>query len=141
MKKYSAAFAALMVFLGLAMGQDKPYSCEFEKGSGTGIFQNVTLDAAWSAAVKVLMQNKFRITSSEKPSGMLIGERRPAAALNYVLTLYFEQDGTSIKILASVSPVKQAEGLDGLIQRSGWNKGAEKEERKFYDKLAAELYK
>lgn len=142
MKKLIPALAAVMVFCCLAIGQEKPWSAEYEKGVGGAVFQNVTLDQAWSSAVKTLMMDKYRVWGAEKTSGTLTAERRPAAAYNHILSLFFEQDGAIVRITASCEPLKKAEGLMAFTQQGkAMNKAHEKIQRKFFDALAAELYK
>ena len=142
MKILSISLIALVLLSSLAIGQDKPWSAEYEKGVGTASFQNVSLDQAWSAAVKTLMMDKYRVTSSEKTSGTLTAERRPAAAYNHILSLFFEEGSSGIKIMASCEPLKKAEGLMAFTQQGkAMNKAHEKIEGKFFEALAAELYK
>jgi hypothetical protein len=141
MKGRIAAVAAVFLVCGFGLAQNKPWSAEYDKGVGTAMFQNVTLDQAWSAAVKTLMQHKYQVRSSEKESGTLRATRQELASYHHALNLFFETDGTSVKVTASCDPLIKGEGLDGLIQKSGQRKNHEKIERKFFEYLAAELYK
>jgi len=141
MFKRFAALAAVVVVCSLAMGQEKPWAAEYDKGVGTAVFQAVSIDQAWSGAVKVLMQSKLRIRSSEKSSGTLVAERREVASYQYALTLYFEVARESVKITASCDALDKGNGLDGMLLKVGRNKSNEKVEAKFFGKLAAEFYK
>jgi len=137
------AVGILCAALGFGQAPDKPYAYTFEKGVGTCVLTGVSLDDAWSAAVKALMGNKFKIVSSEKQSGSMTAERRPFGTWNYGLTLYFEQKGPDVSITASLYklPGQQQEGIGGLLQGVGAKKAEQKEERKFFDRTAEILYK
>ena len=148
-KRY-AALVAIGFLCVMAGAQTKPpaqevqkhYSYTFVNGVGTCILKGVSLDEVWSAAVKALMGDKFKIVSSEKQSGHMAAERRPFAATNYGLTLFFEQKGTDICVTTSIYmlPGQQQEGIGGLLRGIGAKGAAHKEEKKFYDRVAALLY-
>jgi len=129
-KTLSLGAMALVLVGGALLGQtaQKPYIYTFDKGVGTCTFWGVSLDPVWAAAVKALMQDKFKIVSSEKQSGNLAAERRPFAATNYGLQLYFEQRGQDVCITSSVYLL---EGIGGIRDK----KAEHKMEKKFYDQV------
>ena len=134
MKKASILIVviALGAGAGWLSGQEtqKPYSYTFDKGVGECVFTGVSLDQVWSAAVKTLMQDKFKIVLSDKQSGNITAERRPMAAANYDLALFFELRGQDVGVTASVA------GLQGIRDK----KAEHKMEKKFFDKVAALVY-
>jgi len=142
MKKSSILFA--LVTLGACVGglfgqeTQKPYSYTFDNGIGECIFTGVSLDQVWSIAVKVLMQNKFRIASAEKPAGTIRAEKRPGMSWNYDLSLYFEQREEDVYITASVLPTEKNQR--DPLKSMGAKKAGYKEEKKFFDKVAELLY-
>jgi hypothetical protein len=129
MKKASILFVVIVLgtCAGGIFGQEtqKPYTYTFDKGVGECIFTGVSLDQVWSAAVKTLMQDKFKIVLSDKQSGNITAERRPMAAANYDLALFFD-----VCITASVA------GLQGIRDK----KAEHKMEKKFFDKVVELLY-
>jgi len=145
MKKILLMGAMVLVLRGgVLLGQavQKPYSYTFDRGVGECVFTGISLDQVWSAAVKALMMDKFKIVSSEKPSGNMAAERRPFAAWNYGLTLFFEQRGPDVCVTSSIYklPGQQQEGIGGLLQGVGAKKAEHQAEKKFYDKVAELLY-
>jgi hypothetical protein len=134
MKKASILFVIVVfsVCAGFLFGQEtpKPYTYTFDNGVGECIFIGVSLDQLWSAAVKTLMQDKFKIVLSDKQSRNITAERRPMAAANYDLTLFFEQRGQDVCITASVA------GLQGIRDK----KAEHKLEKNFFDKVTELLY-
>jgi len=137
MKKASILFAvaALAACTGGLFGQEtqKPFTYTFDKGVGTCTFTGVSLDQVWSAAVKALMGDKFKIVSSEKQSGNLAAERRPFASTNYGLQLFFEQRGQDICITSSVYLLQ---GVGGISDKTA----SHKMEKKFFDNVVELLY-
>jgi len=145
MKKILLMGTIILVLQGAVLFSqtaEKPYTYTFDKGVGTCTFKSVSLDQVWSAAVKVLMGNKFKIVSSEKESGNMATERRPFASWNYGLTLFFEVQGPDVCVTSSIYklPGQQQEGIGGLLQGAGAKKAEQKEEKKFYDKVVELLY-
>lgn len=145
MKKYLLT-GAMLVMCGALLSQEvqKPYAYAFNGGIGDCTFTGVTLDQVWAAASKVLLLEKFKITSAEKQSGLITAQMRDTMSWRsfamYDLSLYFEQRGESVVVTASIS---EAEGHE-----RGWYVGAKKslqkvshkEEKKFFDKVAEILY-
>ena len=129
MKKASILFAvvALGACAGGLFGQEtqKPYTYTFDKGVGECIFTGVSLDQVWSAAVKTLMGDRFRIVSSEKQSGTIIAEKKTFMA--YGLTLFFEQKGKDVCVTASVQGTIEEEFTRTV-------------ETEFFDHMAELLY-
>lgn len=125
---------------GILFGQDvqQPFSYTFENGVGECVFTAVSLDQVWSVAVKVLMQNKFRIASAEKQSSTIRAEKRPAMSWNYDLSLYFEQRGEDVSVAASVLPTEKNQS--DPLKNIGTTKAGYKEGKKFFDKVAELLY-
>lgn len=120
----------------------RPYSYKLEKGIGECTFTGVSFDQVWSAALKVLMMEKFRIVSSEKQAGVIKAEKRPHFSWNYDLWLQFEQRDDGVYVMASVLPTErqQEDFTVGLANKAAGHKAAHKEEKKLFDKVAELLY-
>lgn len=147
-KIFGLGIIILVLAGGSLFGQDvqKPYSYTFDRSLGECVFAGVSLEQAWSAALKILMQDKFRIVFTDKAAGTIRAERRPASvnlfhpnkSWNYELSLYFEQRENGAYVAASIMPVE--ENQNDPLARMGMKKAAQKEEKRFFDGIAELLY-
>ena len=126
----------LVLWGGVLLGQEvqKPYSYTFDKGVGECVFTGVSLDQVWAVAVKVLLLDKYKIVSTEKPSGSMVAERRGIAGWNCDLSLFFKQRGPDVCLTSSTyePPGQQQKGIDDELRGIT--------EKMFYDKVAELLY-
>jgi hypothetical protein len=136
-------FWGTIICLTIAMWAQvqKPYSYAFSKGNGECLFTGKSLDEVWSAANRTLLQDKFRVIAVDKQGGTIVAEKRPPWSYNYRLSLFIEQAGQDVRVSTSAEPVNIREGLEGAGQLVGQNGAHEKLERRFYEKMAALLYK
>ncbi len=134
----------LVLCESVLFGQEaqKPYSYKFNKGVGECVFINTSFDKVWTAAVTVLMRDKAQIVSAEKQSSIMNAEYRPFASGHFDISLYFEQAGKDVKVVASVSQPSYRRG--DLLANIGLEKWTSEEEKKFFDKMlkvTVQLYK
>jgi len=119
--------------------EQKPYTYKFDKDVGDCLFTGVSKDAVWSAALKTLMLMKFQILSAEKESGTISAMKTLSGFQSTMgvgsksmpeLDLVFEERDDGIAILSTV------------IAGINWpSKNRRDLEKKFYEKVAALLYK
>lgn len=130
----------LVLWEGILFGQEvqKPYSYKFNKGVGECVFINTSFDKIWTTAVTVLMRDKAQIVSAEKQSSIMNAEYRPFASGHFDISLYFEQVGKDVKVVASASHPSYRRG--DLLANIGFEKWTSEEEKKFFDKMLKLLY-